>query len=172
MTADALRRSLAGDDRLHHDDERLEVEPASVAAGGLVGSYRVKARPAVELLERRGLLTWRQARAARRLYRSYSLGICGAREADKGTGSWSPAGYSDLQLGAATDYRLGRAAVGGADWPVVFNVAVLDQTVRAYAQEHYASASGRLIGLVMNRLRGGLDRLADYHEQADDADGV
>lgn len=171
MTTDALRRSLVGDDRLQHDDARLEVEPASVAAGGLVGSYRVKARPAVELLERRGHLDWRQARAARRLYRAYSLGVMGAREQDKGSGSWSPAGYSDLQLAAATDYRLGRAACGGADFSVVFNVCILDQTVSDYAREHYASTSGRMIGLVMQRLRAGLDRLAKYYDEANAADG-
>lgn len=172
MTSDALRRSLAGAERLAHDDERLEVEPASVAGGGMVGSYRAKVRPAVELLERRQHITWRQARAARRLYRCYAIGIAGARDSDKGCSAWSPGGYRDLQLGAATDYRLGRAAVGGSDWPVVFAVAVMDQTITGYALEHYGKTSGRIIGLLANRLRAGLDKLADYHAQADAEDGM
>jgi hypothetical protein len=172
MTSDALRAQLAGRDRLRHDDDRIEVEPATVAAGGIVASYRVKSRPAVELLERRNHLTWRQARAGRRLYRAYALGIVGAREDGKGCTAHTPQGYRDLQLGAATDYRLSRAAVGGADWAVVFAVCIMDQTISGYAREHYGTASGRMVGLVMGRLRTGLDRLADYHEQADAADGM
>lgn len=172
MTSNVLRQQLAGADRLRHGGERIEVEPASVAAGGMVASWRVKSRPAVELLERRGHLDWRQGRSARRLYRAYALGIEGAREAEKGCSAHTPAGYRDLQLGAATDYRLSRAAIGGADWDVVFAVCIMDETVSSYAYAQFGSTSGRVIGHVMTRLRGGLDRLADYHEQADAADGL
>lgn len=168
---DALRRSLAGEHRVQHDDDRLEVEPATLTGGGLVGSYRVKSRPAIEQLESRGHITARQARAARRLYRCYSIGVMGARDGNKGSAAWSPTGYTDLQLGAATDYRLSRAAIGGADFEVVFMVAVMDQTATGYAEAHYQSTSGRMVGQVMNRLRNGLDRLADYHRDANAEDG-
>lgn len=169
MTTEALRRILVSDDRVARDPDRIELEPATTTAGGLVGSYRAKARPAIELLERRGLVTARQARAARRLYRSHALGIVGAIETGQGTGSGSPGSMSDLRLGAATDYRLSRVAAG-PEWQIVYCVCVLDMTCTEYAAEYYSSASGRMVALVMQRLRVGLDRVSLYHEEADAED--
>lgn len=166
MSADALRGSLLSAERLRQDaGELAEAEPATITAGGMVASYRAKVRPAVEVLERRGLLEWRQARAARRLYRSYSIGIVGAREKAKGCSAWTPAGYTDLQISAAGDFRAARVAVGGADWELCFAVCVLDVTVKLYVEERLRSTSGRLIGLTLNRLRGALTRLADHYDQ-------
>jgi hypothetical protein len=166
-TDDKLRDSLISAERLSQGGaDRAEAEPAAVTAGGLVASYRGKIRPAAELLERRGHIDWRQSRACRRLYRAYALGIIGAREQNKGCSAWSPAGYSDLQLSAAADYREARAAVV-ADWELIFHVAVMDFTVQRYCAEQLGSSSGRMIGLTMGRLRTALDRLADHYAAVD-----
>ena len=162
-----LVRSLASSDRLRHDDELAIAEASTVSAGGLVASYRARIVSPVELMQRRGVLTWRQGHAARRLYRSYALGIALARDRDAGGGAWSPGGLTDAQLGAALDYGASKAAIGAGDWRLVEAVVLQELTVRHWcALEHYSN-SGRLIGYETERLRRALDRLAACHDGAD-----
>jgi hypothetical protein len=165
MTADdVLMKSLASAPRLTHAGRLAEVEPASLTKGGLVAAYRVRVRSSAELLERRGLLSWRQGRAARRLQRAYVLGILGARDPERASGAWSPAGLTDAQLGAAEDFRLARLACPPASWDIVFGVAVLDQTIAELMAERHLT-SGRASGQLMTRLKTGLNALADLYDQ-------
>ena len=163
MTDNALLRSLAGADRLARAGDLVEVEAASVTRGGLVASHRAKVRSSAERLERRGFLTWRMGRAARRLYRSYSLGIEGAREQQGGCNPWSPAGLTDAQLGASQDFFLAREACPLDCWPVVFAVAVLDATIADLMAEA-GLTSGRASGALMLRLKRGLNAVADHYD--------
>jgi hypothetical protein len=158
--SDALTRSLVPPDRLRHDPDRTLAEPSAVTAGGFVARYRARVMSPIELMERRGLLTWRQAHAGRRLYRSFALGIELARDRDAGGGAWSPAGLTDAQLGAAADYEASRRACGPLDWRLVEAVVLLEVPVRDWVATEHHSNSGRTIAYETDRLRRALDRIA------------
>lgn len=162
-TDDPLLASLASAPRLVHAGDLAEVEPATLTKGGLVASYRVRVRSSAELMERRGLLSWRQGHAARRLQRSFVLGILGARDPSRASGAWSPAGLTDAQLGAAEDFRLARLACPPASWDIVFAVAVEDRTIQDLMAER-GLTSGRASGQLMTRLKTGLNALAELYD--------
>ena len=165
MTADdALLKSLAPAARLDRAGGLAEVEPACLTRGGFVAAHRVRVRSSADLMERRGLLTWRQGRACRRLHRSFVMGILCARDPSRASGAWSPAGLTDAQLGAAEDFRMARRACPQASWDVVFAVACLDRTGADLMKER-GLTSGRASGQIMARLRTGLDALADHYDR-------
>jgi hypothetical protein len=167
---DALTRSLVPPDRLRHDPDRTLAEPSAVTAGGMVASHRARIMSPVELMERRGVLTWRQAHAGRRLYRSFALGIELARDQDAAGGAWSPGGLTDAQLGAAEDYEASRRAVGPMDWRLVEAIVLLEITVRDWVAIEHQSNSGRTIAFEVERLRRALDRIAaDQDGEEEDA---
>lgn len=163
--ADALTRSLVPPDRLRHDADRTRAEPSAVTTGGMVASHRARVMSPVELLERRGVLSWRQAHAGRRLYRSFALGIELARDRDAASGgAWSPGGLTDAQLGAAADYEASKRAVGPFDWRLVEAVVLHEMTVRHWVAIEHHSNSGRAIAYETERLRRALDRIAAEHD--------
>ena len=163
MADDPLMTALASAPRLTHAGDLADLEPATLTKGGMVASYRVRVRSSAELMERRGLLTWRQGRAARRLHRAYVLGILGARDPSRSSGAWSPAGLTDAQLGAAEDFRLARLACPPASWDIVFGVAIEDRTIKDLMTER-GLTSGRASGQLMVRLKTGLNALADFYD--------
>jgi hypothetical protein len=132
---------------------RLSVERLADGFG-----ERTRIMPVVEVLERRGTLTPRQARAGIRIYQAWALGICGARNADASGNGSDPGGYTDAQMDAAREYRMIRDAVGPRLWSITFSVAVEDFSPARWANErggamHKAAA--------VELLRIGLDYAAD-----------
>lgn len=109
---------------------RLSVERLADGFG-----ERVRVMGMVEVLERRGTLTGRQARAGFAIYRCWALGICGARDSEPAGNGADPGGYTDAQMDAAREYRELREAVGGRLWPVVFAVACEDWSPARFANE-------------------------------------
>lgn len=111
-----------------------------------------------EVLERRGTLTPRQARAGIRIYQCWALGICGARDGEPGGNGSDPGGYTDAQMDAAREYRMIRDAVGPRLWNVTFACCCEDFSPARWANErggamHKAAA--------VELLRIGLDYAAD-----------
>jgi hypothetical protein len=144
-----------------HDDvldpkrkaSRLTVERLADGFG-----ERTRVMSQCEVLERRGTISARQARAGVRIYQAWALGICGARNSEPGGNGNDPSGYGDAQLSAIQEYRVIRDAVGGRLWSVVFSVAVEDFSPSRWANErgnamHKAAA--------VELLRIGLDEAAD-----------
>lgn len=133
---------------------RLTVEQLADGFG-----TRTRLMSQCEVLERRGSLTPRQARAGARIYASWALGICGAHDAEaSGGGSYDAAGYRDAQLDAATEYRRIRDAVGGRLWPAVFAVACEDFSPARWANER---GGGMHKAAAVELVRIGLDTAAD-----------
>jgi hypothetical protein len=119
---------------------------------------RTRVMSMCEVLERRGTLTPRQARAGVRIYQCWALGICGARNADASGNGSDPGGYTDAQLDAATEYRLIRDAVGGRLWPICFAVSCEDWSPSRWTVERGGGMDPKgAIAL----LRVGLDTAAD-----------
>lgn len=147
----AARRMPVDDARQVHS--RLAVERVSDGFG-----MRTRVMPMVEVLERRGTLTGRQARAGARIYASWSLGICGARDADGCGNGADPGGYTDAQLDAAGEYRRLRDAVGGRLWPICFAVACEDWSPARWANER---GGGMHKAGAVELLRLALDLAAD-----------
>lgn len=119
---------------------------------------RTRIKPMVEVLENRGAITARQARAGIRIHQAWALGVCGARNAEASGNGSDPSGFSDAQLDALREYRLIRDAVGGRLWSIVFSVAVEDFSPSRWANErgnamHKAAA--------VELLRIGLDYAGD-----------
>lgn len=111
-----------------------------------------------EVLERRGTLTPRQARAGVRIYQCWALGVCGARDSDASGNGNDPGGYTDAVLDALREYRLIRDAVGGRLWSVVFSVACEDFSPSRWANER---GYGMHKAAAVELLRIGLDYAAD-----------
>lgn len=111
-----------------------------------------------EVLERRGTISARQARAGIRIYQCWALGICGARDSDATGNGSDPGGYTDAQLDAAQEYRMIRDAVGPRLWSCVFSVAVED-----YSPSRWANERGNAMhkAAAVELLRIGLDYAAD-----------
>jgi hypothetical protein len=109
---------------------RLSVERLSDGFG-----VRTRVMPVVETMQRRGILSDRQAHAASRIYACWALGICGARDADSGGNGSDPGGYTDRQMDAAKEYRKLRNAVGVRLWPIVWHIACDDWSVERFANE-------------------------------------
>lgn len=132
---------------------RLTVERLSDGFGS-----RTRVMGMVEVLERRGTLTARQARAGAAIYAAWALGIMGARDGEAGGNGSDPGGYTDAQLDAAQTYRELRGAVGGRLWPVVFAVACEDFSPAQWANErgHGMDPKGAIA-----LLRVALDTAAD-----------
>ena len=150
----ALRRSLVRPEREQHGTVLLEA--ASDAPGVMVA----RAAPMVELLERRGTLSRRQARAGAFVYECWAIGIAGARDAEAGGSTvHDPGGIRDRQLDAATAYRRMRDAVGPRLWPITFAV-----TVEEWSCARWANERGRgmhKLGAVA-LLQTALDTIADH----------
>jgi hypothetical protein len=133
---------------------RLTVEQLADGFG-----TRRRVMSAIEVLERRGSITPRQARAGARIYATWALGICGAHDADAGGGgSFDAGGYRDAQLDAATEYRRIRDAVGGRLWPLVFAVCAEEMSPSRWANER--GGGMHKLGAA-ELLRHGLDLAAD-----------
>lgn len=132
---------------------RLSVERLSDGFG-----VRTRIMAQSEVLERRGTLTPRQARAAVRIYQCWALGIAGARDGDATGNGSDPGGYTDAQLDAAREYRQIRDAVGPRLWPAVFAVAVEDFSPARWANER---GGGMHKAAAVEVVRIGLDCAAD-----------
>jgi hypothetical protein len=132
---------------------RLSVERLADGFG-----MRTRVMGMCEVLERRGTLTPRQARAGARIYAAWALGICGARDGEPGGNGNDPGGYTDAQMDAAREYRLIRDHVGPRLWPVVFSVAVED-----FSPARWANERGRAMhkAAAVELLRLSLDLTAD-----------
>lgn len=109
---------------------RLTVEQLADGFG-----TRTRVMSQCEVLERRGSLTPRQARAGARIYASWALGICGARNSDATGNGSDPGGYTDAQIDAASEYRRIRDAVGGRLWPLTFHCCCLDWSPSRFAND-------------------------------------
>lgn len=109
---------------------RLSVERLSDGFG-----TRTRVISQCEVLERRGTLTPRQARAGHRIYAAWALGICGARDSDASGNGSDPGGYTDAQLDAAREYREIREWVGARLWPLTFSVCCEDYSPARWANE-------------------------------------
>jgi hypothetical protein len=107
-----------------------------------------------EVLERRGTLTPRQARAGARIYAAWALGICGARDGEASGNGSDPSGYTDAQMDAAREYRLIRDAVGPRLWPICFATAVEDWSPSRFANERghgmHKAAAAELLRLSLD----------------------
>ena len=132
---------------------RLSVERLSDGFG-----VRTRVMAQVEILERRGTLTPRQARAGVRIYQAWALGIMGARDADATGNGNDPGGYSDVQLDEARVYREIRDAVGPRLWPAVFACACEDMSPARWANER---GRGLHKAAAVEIVRIGLDDAAD-----------
>jgi hypothetical protein len=151
---DPLERSLVNPHRNQHSDmvvERVTDSP---------GAYHARAQPSLERLAQRGHLSPRQAAAGSRIYSSWALGICGARDADAGGCTvHDPGGIRDRQLDAATEYRRLREAIGPRMWPLAFHVCCLDWSPARFANE-LAGGMHKLGAMAV--LRVALDIAADH----------
>jgi hypothetical protein len=132
---------------------RLSVERLADGFG-----ERVRIKSMIEVLENRGTISARQARAGVRIYQCWALGICGARNADASGNGNDPGGYTDAQLDAAQEYRRIRDAVGGRLWSVCFSVACEDWSPSRWANER---GGGMHKAAAVQMLRIGLDEAAD-----------
>lgn len=132
---------------------RVSVERLSDGFG-----TRARVMSSVEVLERRGTLTPRQARAGTRIYQAWALGIMGARDADATGNGSDPGGYTDAQLDAAREYREIRDAVGPRLWPAVFAVCCEDFSPARWANER---GRGLHKAAAVEIVRIGLDMAAD-----------
>jgi hypothetical protein len=132
---------------------RLSVERLADGFG-----ERTRVMSQCEVLERRGTLTPRQARAGIRIYQAWALGICGARNADASGNGNDPSGYTDAQLSAIQEYRLIRDAVGGRLWPIAFAVSAEDWSPSRWANER---GGGMHKAAAVELLRLALDIAAD-----------
>jgi hypothetical protein len=118
---------------------------------------RVRVMSMCEVLERRGTITSRQARAGIRIYQCWALGICGARDAEASGNGSDPGGFTAAQMEALREYAMIRAAVGRL-WSVVFAVACEDFSPSRWANERGA---GMHKAAAVELLRLGLDYAAD-----------
>jgi hypothetical protein len=132
---------------------RLSVERLADGFG-----ERTRVMSQCEVLERRGTLTPRQARAGSRIYAAWALGIMGAHDAEPGGNGSDPGGYTDAQMDAAREYRLIRDAVGGRLWSVVFSVACEDWSPSRWSVDR---GGGMHKAAAVQMLRLGLDEAAD-----------
>jgi len=132
----------------------LEAQETMVA-----GIRRHVVQSPVERMYHRGGLTGRQYDAASRLYVSYVLGVAGARDPERATGSsgFDPAGYSDARLAAATDYRKAVQAVGPLAW--VLEWIVVQETTL----ERLGEITGRSREALKGYLEAALDLLGDWY---------
>jgi hypothetical protein len=96
---------------------------------------RVRTMSMIEVLERRGALSARQARVGARVYQAYVLGVCGAQDSEASGNGSDPGGYRDAQLNSLQEYRELRDAVGGRLWSVVFAVCCEDWSPSRWANE-------------------------------------
>ena len=157
---DALARSLADPTQLANREEII-VEARVTTPGGMVAAYGARVQPTIERMLARGQITRRQHEAGARLYKTYLLGVCGARDHDaSGCSAWSPAGVPDAVLSSLTDYRRARESVGPRMWPCLFAVCIEDMSVDRFANERGKGADRK--GW-MAILRLALDTLADHY---------
>jgi hypothetical protein len=122
---------------------------------------RTRVMPALEVMQRRGALTHRQAEAGRRLYEDWAVGICCARDSEAGGSTvHDPGGFTDRQLDAARRYRQARDAVGARMWPCLFAISCNEWSIERFANERGA-------GMDVKQWRGvfkvSLDILADFY---------
>jgi hypothetical protein len=155
----ALARSLAVPQQVENRD--IVIEARVVNAGGIPISHGARVQSVTERLRNRGHLTERQFQAAERLHRSYCLGILQARDSDSGgCSAWSPSGYSDAVLNAATDYRKAREAIGLRLWPLVWSVVIDDWTIERWRNER---GNGTTPQAAAALFRHALDTLGDHY---------
>jgi hypothetical protein len=144
-------------------DEDARKKPSRLSVERLADGFgeRTRIKSMIEVLENRGTISARQARAGVRIYQCWALGVCGARNADASGNGSDPGGYTDAQLDAAREYRMIRDAVGPRLWSITFSVAVEDYSPSRWANErghrmHKAAA--------VELLRIGLDYAGDVVE--------
>jgi hypothetical protein len=136
---------------------RVTVEPHVVTTAGVIAQYRARALSTLERYHRRRQISDRQALAGTRLYRAWAIGIVGSHDPEAGSGAWQPAGYSDVRLDAATDYRRAVQHLGKRLSPVVLAVVCDDVTVESWAKQRGIDRKG-----AMEVFRTSLDILADW----------
>jgi hypothetical protein len=132
---------------------RLSVERLSDGFG-----MRTRVIGMCEVLERRGTLTARQARAGTRIYQCWALGIMGARDADATGNGSDPGGYTDAQLDAAREYREIQQHIGLRLFPLVFAVCCEDLSPARWANER---GHGTHKAAAVALLQHALDQVAD-----------
>jgi hypothetical protein len=136
---------------------RVTVEPHLVTTAGVIAQYRARAVPVLERYHRRRQISDRQYHGALRLYENWALGIVGSHDPEAGAGPWQPAGYSDVRLDAATNYRRAVQHLGKRLSPVVLAVVCDDFTVESWAKQRGIDRKG-----AMEVFRTSLDILADW----------
>jgi hypothetical protein len=141
-------------------DEDARRKPSRLSVERLADGFgeRTRIKPMAEVLENRGTISPRQARAAARIYAAWALGVMGARDSDATGNGSDPGGYTDAQMDAAREYRMIRDAVPPRLWSITFSVAVEDYSPSRWANErggamHKAAA--------VELLRIGLDYAGD-----------
>lgn len=131
-------------------------KPSRLAVERLADGFgtRTRIKPMVEVLENRGAISPRQARAGIRIYQAWALGIAGARDADATGNGSDPGGYTDAQLDAAREYRLIRDHVGPRLWPIAFACVVEDFSPARFANERgrgmHKAAAAELLRLALD----------------------
>lgn len=153
--SEALRRSLVPAAQAAH--ERVVVEPRGVTRGGMVIAHGARAQAPLDRYRARGQVSHRQADAGGRLYRLWALGVHGARTDHRGCSPWSPGGFTDGQLDAASGYADAIRALGGRLAPLVVAVCCDEVTVDAWARERQRNPAA-----TMEVLRYSLDMLGDH----------
>jgi hypothetical protein len=143
-------------------DEDVRKKPSRLTVERLADGFgeRTRVMPALEVMQRRGALTPRQADAGRRLYEDWAIGICGARNSEPGGNGNDPGGYADRQLDAATRYRKAREAVGPRMWPCLFSISCDEWSIERFANERGGGTDRRGWAAI---LKLSLDVLADFY---------
>jgi hypothetical protein len=141
-------------------DEDARRKPSRLTVERLADGFgeRTRIKPMAEILENRGTISPRQARAAARIYAAWALGVMGARDSDATGNGSDPGGYTDAQMDAAREYRMIRDAVGPRLWPAVFATAVEDLSPARFANER---GRGMHKAAAVELLRIGLDIAGD-----------
>jgi hypothetical protein len=121
---------------------------------------RTRVMPVLEVLERRGTLSSRQARAGSKIYELWALGIMNIRDGEPTGNGSDHDGYVVAQLEAAQRYREVRDAIGRL-WPCCFAVVIEDWTPQRWANERGGGERMHKLGAVA-LLRVALDIAADW----------
>lgn len=166
---DGQRRARNGQDA--PPDERgkhgklLDVSAIASEDGtpAAAGAKMRRVQSPVDRYHARDQITSRQAQAADNLRNDYELGICGAHDQTKGTGSGGIVGFADLQLDAATRYKRAIYALGWRLRAIVEPVVIGDSGGGEITVGDLAKSRGENEKAVMGVFRLGLDTLADHY---------
>jgi hypothetical protein len=139
--------AIIGDDA-RRKASRLVVERLSDGFG-----ERIRVMSQIEVLERRGALTARQARAGDKIYWCWSVGVLGISDAEPNGQGGDAEGYAAVQLDAAKLYREVRDRVGPRLWPITFACVIEDFSPFRWANERghmHKAAAAQLLRLALD----------------------